>query len=389
MNFPRRTFLKGVLGLGLVSLLGSSKKTFAHGAAGNRVVVVRDNLVSTWDGSTYWYGDPAYTNQSRCNEMVNQGLMSLTGQSTELDAWTALIPAYNSGTKVAIKINENNAGAGGNIIDPLPQLINAVINGLKLRGFADSEIWVIEPSSTMDQRLVNGIRNVYPNVWIWDNNGGRTGHRITWTSSESTLTVHHASSNLADSKLPDQLDSVSYFIHMPILKRHGQCSVTFTYKNLFGMFQRSTIPKYHEFLPITGEHFAEQKDPCVDFYQNTQISTKSCLVIGDGIYGDKSSNQAVPAKWTVFGNDFPKRLFFATDKVAIDCVMWDFMKWEVPSIAGSGERYMQLAADAGLGTRDHWNNPTEKRYSLIDFVQIDMGNLDSLPPSPPMNLKIL
>jgi hypothetical protein len=53
------------------------------------------------------------------------------------------------------------------------------------------------------------------------------------------------------------------------------------------------------------------------------------------------------------------------------------------------ENYLVAAANAGQGTRDHWNNPTEKGYSLIDFVEIDMDQpTPGLPPAPPRNLRI-
>jgi len=116
-------------------------------------------------------------------------------------------------------------------------------------------------------------------------------------------------------------------------------------------------------------------NPLIDLYANTHIINKTKLIIGDGNYGHHIRNYGgiPPPRWSVLGNDWPKRLFFAADPVAIDCVMYDFLNWQNPRTA-QHENYIICAANANHGIRDHWNNPTEKRYSSIDFIQLDMAN---------------
>ena len=51
-----------------------------------------------------------YVNQNVVNDMVDQGMMALTGTATVADAWRTLLPGYQTGQGIAIKVNLNNCG---------------------------------------------------------------------------------------------------------------------------------------------------------------------------------------------------------------------------------------------------------------------------------------
>ena len=68
----------------------------------------------------------------------------------------------------------------------------------------------------------------------------------------------------------------------------------------------------------------------------------------------------------------------ATDPVAADSVMWDFINWQAPR---TDHNVLSDAASRGQGVHDRWNNPTDKSYANIDFVQVDMNNLPGIAPS--------
>jgi uncharacterized protein (DUF362 family) len=384
-NIPlsRRTFLKCTLAAAAASCLDPVLLRKAAKAQGPKVVVVYDNDCTTFD-TGLWWGSTSYIDQTRINNMVKEGIKNLTRQSGESDAWEAIIPTYSSGTKIGMKVNENNYGSGpsNNVIDWTPQVCNAIIAGLKVRGVAESDIYILEPSAPVPTTGFGAIvKNAYPNVEIYDDNGANY-RACTWTSGDSSLTINHSDPNITDSKYPDQLLDLTYFIQVPQLKAHGAYGVTFTYKNLFGLLVRNTIPRLHDYV------FNSSNNPLVDLYGNTHVIDKTVLIVGDGIYGNYTNNWTAPGKWSVFGADWPKRLFFATDPVAIDSVMYDFVDWQNNRTA-QHENYLVAAANAGQGTRDHWNNPTDKMYSVIDFVQIDMENLSPGPtPAPPENLRI-
>ena len=338
-----------------------------QGPGRSRVVAVKDDAVTTWDGEQIWYGSDSFVHQDRLDAMVKEGVMALTGQASEAAAWARIITGYQKGKKISIKPNANNAGAGGNVIDPLPQLLKALVKGLKAGGADESDIWFIEASRKIDDRIAEPVKTAYPGVSFYGSSATAYSSACTYTTADPSLIIGHAAPGLGNSRLPDQLGFSSYFIHMPIMKAHGMAGITLTYKNLFGLFERSVIPKFHKVF------FNKTDSPFVEIYGNGHVGGKTVLILGDGIYGNWEFNYTEPRRWSVFGDQsWPKRIFLSRDPVAIDCVMYDFLQWQRQGLAERYETCMVAGADANQGTRDHWNNAMEKKYSLIDFVQRDI-----------------
>ena len=96
----------------------------------NRVVHAHSPNVTSWNGGSddYWN----YVDQSVVDDMVDQGVMMLTGTSSVVGAWNALLPNFQAGQSVAIKVSFNNSGdcSNGNSIDAIIEPVNAVIRGL-------------------------------------------------------------------------------------------------------------------------------------------------------------------------------------------------------------------------------------------------------------------
>jgi hypothetical protein len=67
--------------------------------------------------------------------------------------------------------------------------------------------------------------------------------------------------------------------------------------------------------------------------------------------------------------------------------MYDFLDWQNQRMA-MHENYILCAANADQGTRDHWNNPYDKTYSVIDFVEVDMQNGSPVPSRIDIDRKI-
>lgn len=379
----RRAFLKcaGATGLFLAGCSDSKKADPSNinppppppSPVRSRVVAVNDNTVTTWDGNQTWYGSDSFVNQTRVDQMVKEGIASLTGQATESDAWGQIIPTYSKGKKISIKINGNNMDKNpGNFIDALPQLLKALVKGLKAGGVDESDIWFLEPSRTIFGRVAQPVKAAYPGVTFYGASATPYSSACTYNSSDPGLTIKHGDPAISDSRLPDQLGFSTYFIHMPILKAHAWAGITLTYKNLFGLFEKSTISKFHTSPPYS--FFNTSNNPLVEIYANSNVRGKTVLILGDGIYGNwqDNPNDTVPRPWSVFGNQYPQRIFLSTDPVAIDCVMYDFLQWQRQDLTAQDETYLIQASNANQGTGDHWNNETDKKYSVIDFVQRDM-----------------
>jgi hypothetical protein len=127
----------------------------------------------------------------------------------------------------------------------------------------------------------------------------------------------------------------------------------------------------------------------VDLMGHRNLGGKTFLCLIDGLYGGKhASSYPLPLKWQTapFNNDWPSSIFASQDQVAIDSVGFDFLIREWPESPGpaydGADDYLHEAALAdnppsgtlydperdgtrlsSLGVHEHWNNPTEKKYS--------------------------
>jgi hypothetical protein len=116
------------------------------------------------------------------------------------------------------------------------------------------------------------------------------------------------------------------------------------------------------------------------------LGGKTMLFLIDGIYGNKFVNQVPGYKWALapFNNNWPCSLFASQDGVAIDAVVLDFVLAEWPDAPDMmySDYYLNESAMANnppsgtvydpehdgtkltsLGVSEHWNNPTDKKYS--------------------------
>jgi hypothetical protein len=259
-------------------------------------------------------------------------------------------------------------------------VLNALVFNLKTIGVLESDIYFIDPSARFVSYIANPILALYPNVQLWDSNGSH-GYQVTFDySPEASTKIHHTHPDLAGSEsfLPQQIGEASYVINIPIMKGHGSAEISLSFKNHFGSIEIGTIAKYHDYALPYRPNYSYDMNPMHDLYLNPHLKDKSVLIVGDGLFGQRAVSEfGVPVVWETFEGNFPNSIFLSTDPVAIDCVMYDFLNSEVPRY-GKSEWYMQRAAELGLGTREHWNNSTDKQYANIDFRKIDMASITRL-----------
>ena len=386
-SMSRREFLKkgayitaGALGYSY-GLRKPISFAYTPGVTGNRVVWIHDVNATFWDGITGYYGD--YVDQQRVNAMIDRGIKELTGSSNTVSAWQQIIPNYSPGKKIGIKVNINNCGSidycPNTNIDALPQPVNGIIAGLKSMGVSESDIYLMEPSRVFPVRIGDPIYALYPSVQLWEQNrgDGRTyAHLVSYNSNDPSLVIYHSHPSISDSRLPDQFLDIAYFINMPIIKGHGESAgITFTFKNNFGLF--ASITKFHPYTFYLNPDYSYDKNPLHDIYLNPHIKDKTVLIVADALFGHRTTNAGPPQFWNTFGGKFPNSFFMSTDPVAVDSVMYDFINAESGKPAAS-QLYLHRAVELGLGTHEHWNNSTEKEYSVIDFKKIDMDKVTRL-----------
>jgi len=324
-------------------------------APGNaRVVHIHAPCATYWNGSSNYYYN--YVDQSVVNDMVDRGVMALTGTSTRADAWRALIPNYSGGI-VAIKVNFNNSQLG-NLINALIHPVNAAIRGLLDIGVPAQNIRIYDATRSIPDYFRNGC--LYSGVQFYDR-----------YSADFPVAVSFSRPGIPAEYLASAVVDAAYLINVPIMKGHSITGVTLGFKNHLGTINNPL--GLHEYVaPMWGQYYDPNYNPMVDIYLTSHIRNKTVLVLGDGLFASRDNTNSVPTRWTTFGNQFPNSLFFARDPVAADCVMYDLLAAEgCPYAWDEATDYLRLAAAAGLGVYEH-GNPWGSGYSLIDYVKITL-----------------
>jgi len=287
---------------------------------GSRVVWVHDEDATNWNYDDDYFGREEYVDQNVVDNMIDQGLMALTGTSSVADAWRELIPDYQSGQTIAIKINlnsnwdrvcghrcETDCDYHELRINALPQPVNALIRGLKQIGVAEGDIWVYEASRPITGRVMERITNLYPGVRFFDTLDCR--ENAGWGGSVVDFHPPGGIPKPPTQNLTNVLVDADYLINMPIMKKHVGAGVTLSFKNHFGSIQ--SCWELHDWVyGETGDYYSSVYNPLVDLYQHPNIRDKTILLVGDGLYGDRRSNTSKPEPWKTFGWDSPNSLFF-------------------------------------------------------------------------------
>jgi uncharacterized protein (DUF362 family) len=388
----RRTFLGGAAFAAGCALLSAANRLFGRTPAARaqqeeltpqayfplvlkrypppRVVHVHAATATSWDFETGWYGE--YLDQAVVNQMLERGLVELTGRDSMQGAWDELLPGYSSGKKIAIKVNLNNCGScddSDNVIDALIEPVNALINSMVQAGVQEEDVSVYDASRRMPARFYLRRENQ------------QTRYVDRFGCADLTATFDHVHPSLkvsfshpgmvTDRWLTDLLYHASFLINMPILKRHGAHPVTLGFKNHFGSLDTlggTGDDNPHPYIKPNDDRYSADFSPLVEINANSNIAQKTVLTLGDALFG-ASSVAATPAPWTTFGGS-PNSLLFSRDRVAIDCVMCDLLRaeWGLDEAAYD---YLKLAEQRGLGTFE-MGDPWGGGYNRLDYRYVEL-----------------
>jgi uncharacterized protein (DUF362 family) len=354
----------------------AKKPRFTPPSNPGQVVHIRNAAATTWTGETdYWN----YVDQAVVDSMVEQGLKELTGEATAVDAWRQLIPDYQAGQKVAIKVNFNNTRYCDSTvvaIDAIIEPINAVVKGLVAMGVEPSDICVYDAVRAIPNRFVAGADydiRFYDGWWegVCQDAAGFTAVPENRVQFYPPVPI-----SMPEEYVTNALMNATYLISMPIMKgAHSLAGVTLGFKNHFGTI--STCSALHDYVNVVykPEKYRTDYNPLVDLLGSPLIGGKLVLTIGDGIFAARQFTMP-PVPWTTFGNQLPHSLFFATDPVAVDCIMHDLLALEPETkVVDGSNNYLRLAALAGLGVYEvgnPWAVPYSSGYSSINYTRIDV-----------------
>src|SRR3989339_961263 len=365
----------------------------AKGINPGRVVWVYEPAASIWNGSTgYWWDDNS-TNQTAVDSMISRSVRSLTNTSTDALAWDALFKNFNqnhgrgsvgyaSGDKIAIKINLNNNNVSytenDNQLDASPHSVLALLRQLiNKAGVPQADITVYDAVRLMPDRVYNKCKNEFPNVVLMDRQGTNGRVRRVW---QVDMIKYSNSSNTAGKAIPTVVYQAKYVINMSLMKGHNNAGVTFTSKNHFG----SIDMQEHTFINSSNRPFGSY-NTLVDLTGHKELGGKTMLFLVDGLYGTNDVNNP-PSKFLLapFNNNWSSSLFVSQDPVAIDSVGFDFINSEFggQAFVVKSDSYLHEEALANnppsgtfydpegdgtrlasLGTHEHWNNSTDRKYT--------------------------
>jgi hypothetical protein len=336
------------------------------------VVHVHAAGATSWDFQSGWYGE--YVDQEVVNQMLETGLVELTGLGSTEGAWDTLLPGYSSGQKIAIKVNFNNCSScddSDNSIDALIEPVNALISSMVRGGVQAQDIWVYDSSRRMPARFYERRLNQDA---VYIDRFGCADEIATFNHVHQSLKVSFSNPDMAMNRwLTDLLYHASYLIDMPILKRHGTHPVTLGFKNHFGSLDTlggSGDDNPHIYINPRNDRYSPDFSPLVEINANPNIAEKTVLTVGDGLFG-ASSVAATPAPWlTTFEGGSPNSLLLSRDPVAIDCVMCDLLRAEW-GLDDAAYDYLMLAEQWGLGTFER-GDPWGASYSRIDYRYVEL-----------------
>jgi hypothetical protein len=370
----------------------------AQGIHPGRVVWVHDPAVTNWDGKTGNWWDEQVCSQSEADKMIRQSLLTLTGAKNEKKAWTELFKSFNqknkrtgkgyqSGEKIAVKINTNNTYGHENSpeINATPQMVLALLKSLVNEGSIPQEkITVFDASRFITDNIFDKCHATFPGVIFVDIIGGAGRAKSTYTEGAIPYSVDNG--KLATGLATCAVEA-DYLINMALLKGHVGQGVTLCAKNYYGVTSihndwrknahnnfdpdRNGRPKYLTF---------------VDFMAHKDLGRKTMLFLIDGVYGCKLVNGPPGPKWQMapFNNNWGCSLLASQDPVAIDAVGLDLLRTEwpdAPDMAFSDQYLFEAAMIdnppsktvydpqrmgekfTSLGVMEHWNNPTDMKYS--------------------------
>ncbi len=399
MNSLFEDDLKFVAPEGANKPIGESK-----GIIPGRVAWARDPLACTWNGTEGFWWEDRWNDQGRLSDMFSKSIRSVSNEERDENAWNAVFSWFNQthgkgmkgylkGEKIALKVNMNNDRRSYDDtpwINSSPHLVNAVIGSLLKNTDVEQEnIIVFDSSRYFTPHFYDCIHRVFPEVKMIDGYGGLPGReKAEWTPTQVTYNIpNRCGTSVATCAL-----EANYLINMYIAKGHPFSGVTLSGKNHYGTIdgrEHSMIKGFN-----TGY---DTYNPLVEVMGHKDMGGKTLLNVCDMLYSCYHSD-SIPIKWKMapFNDNWPASLLVSLDPVANDSVATDFLTTEfgprtdIPKGVNTGFKVDMRNCDTSLheaalannppsgsvyapngdghrleslGVHEHWNNPTDKKYS--------------------------
>jgi hypothetical protein len=258
---------------------------------------------------------------------------------------------------------------------------------VKTVGAKQSDISVCDSLAYFANEYYDILHNEFPEVQYLDY-AGKFG-RVQMKQSSVPIYWSCNPEGCLQDYVPVCFAEAEYLINLANLKAHTGAGVTLCAKNHYGSLIR--WPAQKDYYDLHGAGFPRDTGKyrnLVDLMGHAHIGGKTVLYLIDGLYSGVHPIDRAPRKWSSypFKGDWTSSLLASQDPVAIDSVGFDLLWEEYPDYARKEgvDDYLHEAAMAdnppsgtfydpdhagnvkrlpSLGMHEHWNNPTEKKYS--------------------------
>jgi uncharacterized protein (DUF362 family) len=283
-------------------------------------------------------------NTTVADQLLNSAIRTLTGKSTDEEAWKSIFPSLAKDDIIGIKINTLF------YLSTHSQVVDAIVKNLVALGVPENNIIVWDKS---DSDLISSGYNI---------NRGETGVRCFGTNADYDNKIYKIGGQSKRlSKILAQ--TCDHLINVPVLKDHSISGVTLSMKNHYGSVDNP------------GSLHGNNCDPYIaDLNDTDPIKEKTRLIVLDasvGIYnGGPGGGPQFHYNSLILGQD-P----VALDHHSSEIIDAERKKHGLQPVADIGRpaKYIQTAAKLGLGTMD----PAE-----MQVIQLNVKNVDTKTKKP-------
>jgi len=307
-EFLKRAAVGGAAMAGLPAVMGATGSAFAA-ARKTRLVVVRDPKMLVDDQAV----------ERAIAQNLGKAMAALTGKKEGPTAWKSLFKADDV---VGIKVN----CLFGRSVSTRPEVVNAIIAGLKFAGVKESNIIVWDRSSKDLAKSGFTVNKNGPGVLYWADDGD-------WGEEVTNGSFHGRISKL--------FGRITVLINAPVVKHHSIPGISCALKNHYGSINNP------------GDLHANHADPYIaDLNAIPQIKDKTRLIVADALrpQADGGPGRNPSAQWNYYS------LLVGTDPLAVDAealrIIEEGRKQQGMGDLSGRTKWLATAADRGVGTND-------------------------------------
>lgn len=349
---------------------------------------------------------------------------------------------YKDDETIFIKINAVTAyngatGSGGkqpsNIgieYDTTPQTILSLLRHLvNIAGVPQKNIYVGDPIADLWDHMYQKFHSEFPDINYVTKRNISNRYKLT---ASTKVGIDYSDRGKVMTGLPNhqhkffqEMMDADYLINMPVMKGHRWGGITFGAKNHFGSNTSDGSWQLHKGLMDGNDDYDEagrrydygMYRVMVDLMGNKYLGGNTLLYYMDALFSTSHEHQP-PQKFRTapFNNDWSSSIIVSLDPVAIESVGLDIMQKEFTEedLSAKPPRYTYVqwpavddhlhqaassewwpeditydpendgTAIGSLGVHEHWNNPTDMKYSRnlgtgngIDLVLVEQKGTTS------------